>query len=86
MHSFSEVWNFDFVLRTFVHALLQELRKGGEGSMINDEVSMASDMRWLGNSDSRRSPMLTQSLGLMAAAPELLSLACGTSRLYKLAH
>ena len=60
--------------------------KGGEGSVINGEVPMASDMLCLGNSDSRGSPMLTQSLELMASAPELFSLACGTSRLYKLAH
>ena len=75
-----------FVLRTFAHARLQELRKGGEGSMINDEVPLAADKRLLGNSDSRGSPMLTQSLELMVAAPELLSLACGTSRLSNFAH
>ena len=47
---------------------------------------MASDKRGLGNSDSRGPPMLTQSLELMATAPEFLRLACGTSRLYKFAH
>ena len=54
-----------FVSRTFAHARLQELRKGGEGSMINDEVPLAADKRLLGNSDSRGSPMLTESLEMM---------------------